>query len=73
MRNWIKPNWSVDLLTLIVRAAVTVMVLTMIENSETLRTEVGYAIMAMTVAVVVFLILALKRPDKVTALRVDLI
>ena len=70
--NWIRENWLVGLLLLVVIAAASGMV-ALILSQEELRTPVGLGILAFSIAVVAFLILALKRPGTVTRLRINLI
>ena len=71
--NWVKENWLVGLLLLIVIAAASGMVALILSQKEELGTPVGLGILAFSIAVVAFLVLALKRPEAMTRLRINLI
>ena len=71
--DWVKNNWLVGLLFVFVIAAVIGMVSLIILERETFGTSIGLAILAAATAVVSFLILVLKTPDKITTIRINLI
>ena len=71
--DWVKSNWLVGLLFLVVVATVVSMVVLMTIETEALGTPTGLAILTAAIAVVAFLILVLKAPDKITTIRINLI
>ena len=73
MVDWIKNNWLIGGLFSLVVAAVVGMIALTISERETLGTATALSILAAAVAVVSFLILVLKRPEKITKLRINLI
>ena len=71
--NWVRENWLVSLLMLVVVVLAATMVALILIEKEKLGTPVGLGILAFSIVVVAFLILILKRPDKITAIRINLI
>ena len=73
MPVWVRKDWLVGLLLLFVIATATGMVVLVLSQKEELGTPIGLGILAFSIAVVAFLILALKRPNTTTRLRINLI
>ncbi len=71
--DWVKRNWSVTLLLALATVVVVGMVVLAFAESDTLGTPTGLGILAFSVAIIAFLVLVLKRPNKIAVIRINLI
>ena len=71
--EWVKKNWLVSLLLVFAAAVVVGMVVLVFVESDTLGNPTGLGILAFSIAVIAFLVLVLKKPDKIAMIRINLI